>query len=246
MATKQRTLLKAPTKPEITVKTLDISAKGIRRRQLYKALKERKREASFVNKYIQLKYPEIYDEIKVSYNLFAQKYPSRSDFTKTYFFKKWQKQINMEKSKLYVPHLPILTNKKQLKKKGETTTPQPSPQPSQPSPQPSQPSQPSPQPSQPSPQPSQPSPQLSQPSQPSPQPSLPSPQPSQPSPQTQIDPPFMGMSLGDMEIATEEIIRSLQSDRDLMDIIENFEFPEPTWNPDFNVTDYVLETDQDW
>ena len=254
MATKQRTLLKAPTKPEITDKTIDNSAKGIRRRQLYKALKERKREDSFVNKYIQLKYPEIYDEIKVSYNLFAQKYPSRSDFTKTYFFKKWQKQINMEKSKLYVPCLPILTNKNQLEKKRETTTPQPSPQPSQPSPQPSQPSpqpsqsssqssQPSPQPSQPSPQPSQPSPQ---PSQPSPQPSQPSSQPSQPPPQTQIDPPFVGMSLGDMEIAAEEIIRSLQSDRDLMDIIENFEFPEPTWNPDFNVTDYVLETDQDW
>ena len=237
MATKQGTLLKAPTKPEISVKTLDNSAEGIRRRALHKALKERKREATFVNKYVQLKYPEIYDEIKVSYNLFAQKYPSRSDFTKTYFFKKWQKQINMEKSKLYVPHLPILTNKNQLKKKGETTTlqpsPQPSPQPSQPLPQPSpQSSQPSPQPSQPSPQPS---PQLSQPSpqpsQPSPQPSQPSSQPSQLLPQTQIDPLFMGMSLEDMEIAAEEIIRSLQSDRDLMDIVENFEFPEPTSEP---------------
>ena len=64
MATKQGTLLKAPTKPEINVKTLDNSAKGIRRRALHKALKERKREASFVNKYIQLKYPEIYDENK--------------------------------------------------------------------------------------------------------------------------------------------------------------------------------------
>ena len=49
------------------------------------------------------------------------------------------------------------------------------------------------------------------------------------------------MTLNDMEIAAEEIIRSLQSDRDLMDIIENFEFPEATWNDDIVLNDYVLD-----
>ena len=49
-----------------------------------------------------------------------------------------------------------------------------------------------------------------------------------------------------MEIAAEEIIRSLQSDRDLMDIIENFEFPEPLWNNDYDIPDYTLETELEW
>ena len=249
MSTKQGT---APTMPQINFKTLDNTAKAIRRRSLYKKLKEKKREAYFVSKYVQLKHPQIYQEIKESYNQFVQKYPSRSDFTKTYFFKKWQKQLNMEKSKLYLPHLPILTSKRQLSTKEKTTSS--SPQSSQPSSLQPQLSPQSPQPSslqpQPSPQQSQPSPQSPQSSPQSPQPSpqhpQPSPQTSQPLPQTQIDPPFLGMSIEDMEIAAEEIIRSLQSDRDLMDIVENFEFAEPTWNPDYNIPDYILETDQDW
>ena len=221
MFTKQGT---APTMPEINLKNLDNTAKARKRRALYKERKERKREAYFVSDYVQLKHPQIYQEIKESYKQFVQRYPSRSDFTKTYFFKKWQKQLNMEKSKLYLPHLPILTSKRQLSTKEKTTSS--SPQPSQPSPQ------------QPQPSPQQP--------QPSPQQPQPSPQQPQPLPQSQIDPPFLVMSLEDMEIAAEEITRSLQSDRDLMDIVENFEFPEPTWNPDYNIPDYTLETDQDW
>ena len=228
MFTKQGT---APTTPEINVKILDNTAKGRKRRALYKERKERKREAYFVSEYVQLKHPQIYQEIKESYKQFVQRYPSRSDFTKTYFFKKWQKQLSMEKSKLYLPHLPILTSKRQLSTKEKTTAS--SPQSSQPSPQ-----QPQPSPQQPQPSPQQP--------QSSPQQPQPSPQQPQPLPQIQIDPPVLAMSLEDMEIAAEEIIRSLQSDRGLMDIVENFEFPEPTWNPDFNVTDYVLETDEDW
>ena len=200
MFTKQGT---APTTPEINVKILDNTAKARKRRALYKERKERKREAYFVSEYVQLKHPQIYQEIKESYKQFVQRYPSRSDFTKTYFFKKWQKQLSMEKSKLYLPHLPILTSKRQLSTKGKTTSS-------------------------------------------SPQSSQPSPQQPQQSPQIQIDPPFLAMSLEDMEIAAEEIIRSLQSDRGLMDIVENFEFPEPIWNPDYNIPDYTLETDQDW
>ena len=246
-------LPKTSTKPEISVKMVDNTPKGIRRRANSKKLKEKRREDSFVNKYIQLKCPEIYSEIKVSYNMFAQRYPSRCDLTKTYFFQKWQKQINMEQSKLYVPHLPILSKKKHLSKtrQRETTSPQPSPQPEhvsetsapQPSLQPEHVSETSA--PQPSPQPEHVS-ETSAP-QPSPQPehvsetSAP-----QSSPQPQLEDPCMGMTLDEMAIAAEEIIRSLQSDRDLMDIVENFEFPEPTWNNDLVITDYVLETDDDW
>ena len=242
MFTKQGTV---PTMPEINIRMLDNTAKARKRRALYKERKERKREAYFVSEYVQLKHPQIYQEIKESYKQFVQRYPSRSDFTKTYFFKKWQKQLGMGKSKLYLPHLPILTSKRQLSTKEKTTSSSSqssSPSPQQPQPSPQQP-QPSPQQPQPSPQQPQPSPQQPQ---PSPQQPQPSPQQPQPLPQIQIEPPFLEMSLEDMEIAAEEIIRSLQSDRDLMDIVENFEFPEPTWNPDYNIPDYTLETDQDW
>ena len=271
------------TKPEISVKMLDNSSRGIRRRANSKKLKEKRREDSFVNKYIQLKYPEIYSEIKVSYNMFAEKYPSRCDLTKTYFFQKWKKQINMEQSKLYVPHLPILSKTKHLSKTrhGETTSSQPSPQSEhvsetsapQPSPQSEHVSETSaPQQSPQSehvsetsaPQPSPQSEHVSETSAPQPSPqsehvsetSAPQPSPQsehvsetsapQQSPQPQLEDPCMGMTLDEMTIAAEEIIRSLQSDRDLMDIVENFEFPEPTWNNDLVITDYVLETDEDW
>ena len=268
MTTKPGTLPKTSTKPEISVKITDNSSRGIRRRANSKKLKEKRREDSFVNKYIQLKYPEIYSEIKVAYNMFAEKYPSRCDLTKTYFFQKWQKRINMEQSKLYVPHLPILTKEKHLSKTRheETTSSQPSPQPehvsetsaSQPSPQPEHVSETSA--PQPSPQPEHVS-ETSAP-QPSPQPEhvsetsvpQPSPQPEHvsetsaphPSPQPQLQDPCMGMTLDEMAIAAEEIIRSLQSDRDLMEIVENFEFPEATWNNDLVIADYVVETDEDW
>ena len=222
MFTKQGT---TPTKPEINIKMLDDTAKARRRRVLYKERKERKREAYFVSEYVQLKYPQIYREIKESYKQFVERYPSRSDFTKTSFFRKWQKQLGRGKSNLYLPHLPILTSKRQLSTKEKTTSS--SPQQQQPSPQQPQPSpqQPQPSPQQPQPSPQQPQPSLQQPQpspqqpQPSPQQPQPSPQQPQPSPQQpQPSPQILPMSLEDMNIAAEEIIRSLQSDRGLMDI----------------------------
>ena len=236
----------APSKPEINIKILDDTAKARRRRALYKERKERKREAYFVREYVQLKHPQIYQEIKESYKQFVERYPSRSDFTKTYFFRKWQKQLGKEKSNLYLPHLPILTSKRQLTTKEKTTSsspqqPQSSPQQPQSSPQQPQssPQQPQSSPQQPQSSPQQPQSTPQQPQSSSQQPQS-SPQHPQPSPQ------IIPMSLGDMEIAAEEIIRSLQSDRDLMDIIENFEFPEPLWNTDYEIPDYTLETELEW
>ena len=233
--TKQRMEL---SNPEITSKIVDISEKGRKRRTLYKERKERKREAYFASEFVRLKYPQIFKEIKVSYQQFVERYPSRSDFTKTYFFRKWQKQIEKPKASLYLPRLPILVSEKELTTKGKTTSPSTQPQPS-----PQQP-QPSPQQSQPSPQQPQPSPQQPQssPQQPQPSPQQPQPLPQQP----QSSPQNIPMSLDDMQIAAEEIIRSLQSDRDLMDIIENFDFSEPLWNPNYEIPDYVLETEADW
>ena len=114
MATKSEMLAKTATKPEIPVSTLDNSSKAVRRRAVSNKLKEKRREDSFVNRYVQLKYPAVYNEIKESYSMFAKKYPSRCDLTKTYFFKKWEKCVHMKPATLYVPHLPILIKEKQL------------------------------------------------------------------------------------------------------------------------------------
>ena len=64
--------------------------------------------------------------------------------------------------------------------------------------------------------------------------------------ETQSNDIFSGMSLNEMDIAAEEIVRALQSDRELMDIVENFDFPDGVWNNDLAVPDYVLESDMEW
>ena len=274
MASKSVMLQGTTTRPEIRTSTLDNSAKAVRRRALSKKLKEKKREDSFVNRYVQLKYPDIYNEIKESYSMFAKKYPSRCDLTKTYFFKKWEKCVNMKPATLYVPHLPILIKEKQLtnSQPKEMSPPRTDLDSEVPSPRQEFDSE-------------VPPPRHELDSEvPSPQQELVNevPPPRQeldsefqsprtdldsevPSPRQElvnenttprpevaseipplVDDPCMGMTLDEMAIAAEEIIMSLQSDRNLIDIMENFEFPEATWNNDLVLTDYVLETDGDW
>ena len=55
-----------------------------------------------------------------------------------------------------------------------------------------------------------------------------------------------GMSLDEMGLAVDEIMKVLQSDRDLMDIVENLDLPESLWQNELAIPDYVLETDYDW
>ena len=55
-----------------------------------------------------------------------------------------------------------------------------------------------------------------------------------------------GMSLDEMGLAVDEIMKILQSDRDLMDIVENLDLPEALWQNELAIPDYVLETDYDW
>ena len=49
-----------------------------------------------------------------------------------------------------------------------------------------------------------------------------------------------------MSVAVEEIVKTLQSDRELMDIVESFDLPAGVWDNELSVPDYVLESDLDW
>ena len=295
MKTKTISLRKMGNKPEIPmVKSKSNNPINIVKKENRKKLKEKRRQESFAKRYVELMYPALYTEIKESYTMFAKKYPSRCDLTKTYFFKKWEKSVIPKQSNIFVPHLPVLINQNQLKNPQLNKSPSPpqevnnenpslpqevnneSPSPPQevnnesPSP-PQEVNNESPSPPQEvnneSPSPPQevnnesPSPpQEVNNESPSPPQEVNNENPSPPQEvdievpqprqdlniqnQPQIDQPIM--TLDEMAIAAEEIINALQSDRNFMDIVEGFDFPEATWNNDLIISDYVLETDADW
>ena len=69
-----------------TPKHLCNSSEAIRKRKNRVVLKEKRREDTFVNRYVQIKYPDIYTEIIAVYKSLADNYPGRADLTKTFFF----------------------------------------------------------------------------------------------------------------------------------------------------------------
>ena len=54
------------------------------------------------------------------------------------------------------------------------------------------------------------------------------------------------MTLDEMSIAVEEIVKALQSDSEVMDIVKNFDLPDGVWDNELAIPDYVLEGDLDW
>ena len=55
-----------------------------------------------------------------------------------------------------------------------------------------------------------------------------------------------GMSLSDMEISVQEIVKALQNDHELMDIVEKFDLPNSVWDNELAIPDYILEDDLEW
>ena len=55
-----------------------------------------------------------------------------------------------------------------------------------------------------------------------------------------------GMSPPEMEISVQEIVKALQNDRELMDIVENFDLPDSVWDNELAIPDYVLEDNLEW
>ena len=249
-----------------TPKHLCNSSEAIRKRKNRVVLKEKRREDTFVNRYVQIKYPDIYTEIIAVYKSLADNYPGRADLTKTYFFKKWQGENNQtvtqqqlplpstvsqeqqpqsstvtqqqqpqispnkqHQSQLYVPYLPIL-ERVEIMEEGqqnqEETVQEPPQIPSHEETVQEPPQIPSQEPPQ---IPSQETPQI----------------PSQET-RPESNDLFSGMTLEEMNIAAEEIVQSLQSDREVMDIVKNFDLPEGVWNNELSIPDYVLEEELEW
>ena len=86
---------------------LSTNKSAVQKRQ-YRAVQKEKRRTYFIHEYVRTKYPNIYNEGNAMYQTFMEKYPQKADFTKLYYFKKWQKKMDESRSQLYVPHLPIL------------------------------------------------------------------------------------------------------------------------------------------
>ena len=190
---------------------LSNTAEAIRKRKNRISLKER-REDKFVNRFIQIKYPEIHAEAITAYKELVEKYPGRADVTKTYFLKKWETKNTRKEPQLYVPFLPILRDLT-----GNTTVEV-----------------------------------MEEGQQQEERPQTPTTVVEEPQPQT---PPQQeegnnnscsDMTLDEMSIAVEEIIKALQNDTEMLNIVENFDLPDDVWDNELSIPDFVLEGDLEW
>ena len=165
------------------------------------------------------------------YQLFVDKYPGKADFTKSYYLKKWQREMDKTNNPLMIPHLPILVSSDILQ---QTTTKQP-PEVQQ---QPPEVQQQPPEVQQQPPEVQQQPPEIQQ------QP--PEVQQTVEVQTTESDQLIAGMSLNEMSLAVEEIVNTLQSDRELMDIVEELDLPDAVWDNELAIPDYLLETELHW
>ena len=202
---------------------LSNTAEVIRKRINRASLKERRRKDKFISRYLEIKYPDIYKEAMKIYKALTDKYPGRADVTKTYYFKKWEEKNKCkQQSQLYVPYLPILTDLPNTTNVEIIEGQQPQ--------------------------------QEETPDQAAPQEETveeEQEEPMQEHEEVQQTPPqedtvHTGMTLDEMSIAVEEIVKALQSDSDVMDIVENFDLPDGVWDNELAIPDYVLEGDLDW
>ena len=223
-------------------RNLSNNPEAVRKRNNRVVLREKRRKESFVHEYVRNKYPDIYAEANSTYQTFVEKYPEKPDFTKVYYFRKWQEKNKPTDQQLciptgqqlYIPHLPVLsrgllntTNDQEetlqevqeetLQEVQEETLQEVQEETLQ---------------------------EVQEETlQEVQEETLQEGQ--QQSPQQNND-LFSGMSLDEMNIAAEEIVRALQSDRELMDIVENFDLPDSVWDNELSIPDYVMETDLEW
>ena len=217
---------------------LSTNKQAVRKRQYRSVQKEKRRRTRFIHEYVRTKYPDIYNEGNVMYQTFVEKYPEKIDFTKLYYFKKWQKKMDQSRTQLYVPHLPILSLPDDLcfNVQEEPDQQQPPQQEEQQTLQQEEPSQ-----QQPPQQEEQQTPQQEE------------EQVEQETHHTeelqtgvQNDLHCTGMSINEMSVAVEELVKALQSDQELMDIVEGFDLPDSVWDNELSIPDYILETELEW
>ena len=211
---------------------LSNTSEAIRKRNNRILLKERRREDKFINRFIEIKYPDIHAEAINVYKALVDKYPGRADVTKTYFFKKWEvKNKRKEQPQLYVPFLPILsdlprTTNVEIMEEGQQPQQEENPQ----------------------------TPrtvdeeelQKETGEQEEGIQEAPQTPPQEETVEEENNNICSGMTLDEMSIAVEEIVKALQSDSEVMDIVENFDLPDGVWDNELAIPDYVLEGDLDW
>ena len=245
--------------------TLKMTPQAIQKRNYRAVQREKKRRAFFVHDYVRIKYPQVFTEANRMYQQFMDKYPAKPDFTKTYYFRKWATKMDKANKPIMVPHLPILLSPERLQTVANQQTPDVQQQIPEVLHQPPTIGQVV------EVQTSEPTETITGMSldeimadvqQQTPDVQQETPAVQQQIPEVLHQPPTIGqvvevqtseptetitgMSLDEMELAVDEIMKVLQSDRDLMDIVENLDLPEALWQNELAIPDYVLETDYDW
>ena len=87
---------------------LNMSPQAIQKRGYRAVQREKRRRSFFIHDYIRIKYPHLFTEANSLYQQFVDKYPAKADFTKSYYFKKWEREMNRNNNPVMMPHLPIL------------------------------------------------------------------------------------------------------------------------------------------
>ena len=106
---------------------------AVRKRNSRIVQREKRRRSFFIHDYIRTKYPTIFNEANGMYQQLVEKYPAKPDFTKTYYFKKWQKEADKNRSSsLMIPHLPVLTSLRNLHQYAEISHQQADHEPNEP------------------------------------------------------------------------------------------------------------------
>ena len=107
------------------IRQLSQSVQAIQKRRRRVVHREKKRRSFFVHDYVRTKYPGIFNEANGMYQKLVEKYPTKTDFCKTYYFKKWQKKIDEDRSDLMHPYIPVqLISNQNLHKYCSKSTPQ--------------------------------------------------------------------------------------------------------------------------
>ena len=231
-----------------------MSAQAIKKRNYRVVQREKRRRAFFIHDYIRIKYPELFNEANGMYLQFSDKYPGKADLTKTYYFKKWKAEMEKSQNVLMIPHLPILMSADLLQQ------PVPKQQVQSPEVQPPEVQPPEVQPPKVQPPEVQPpdvqSPEVQPPEVQPPEvqpPEVQSPEVQPPEVQQTVevqttDPDDLtaGMTLNEMSLVVDQLVNALQSDRELMDIVEGFDLPDAVWDNELSIPDYILESELEW
>ena len=201
-----------------------MSAQAIEKRNYRVVQREKRRRAFFIHDYVRIKYPELFNEANGMYLQFSDKYPGKADLTKTYYFKKWKAEMEKSQNVLMMPHLPILMSADLLQQsvpKQQVQSPEVQPPEVQP-------------------------PKVQPPEVQSPEVQPPEVQQTVEVQTTDPDDLTAGMTLNEMSLAVDQLVNALQSDRELMDIVEGFDLPDAVWDNELSIPDYILESELEW